>query len=105
MKGAIPADIIYRDEEVVAFRDIHPQAPVHFLVVPSCHISTLMDVGESEDVLLGKMMRVASKIAAQQKIAQDGFRAILNCNKLGGQDVMHIHLHVLGGRMMGWPPG
>jgi histidine triad (HIT) family protein len=101
----IPATIIYQDEHLVAFRDISPQAPVHALVIPRRHITTLNDLQPTDADLLGRMIIAAQQIAAQDGIAESGFRLAMNCNSDGGQTVYHIHLHVLGGRAMHWPPG
>ena len=101
----IPAKIIYQDEQVVAFRDISPQAPVHALVIPKRHITTLNDIGPEDASLLGHMVVTAQKIAAEDGIDETGFRLVMNCNRDGGQTVYHIHMHVLGGRAMHWPPG
>jgi len=101
----IPARIIHEDELAVAFEDVNPQAPVHFLVIPKKHIATLLDFGAEDDALMGHLYRLAAKLAAQKGIAQSGFRTLVNCNRDAGQSVFHIHLHVLGGRAMAWPPG
>lgn len=101
----IPADIVYEDEEVLAFRDINPQAPLHVLVIPKKRVSTLNDVAEEDDRLLGKLLRVARDIAKQAGHADDGYRVVMNCNQAAGQTVFHIHLHVLAGRSLTWPPG
>lgn len=101
----IPADIVYEDDEVLAFNDINPQAPVHVLIIPKKHIRTLNDVQESDERILGKLMNVASKLAAERGVADDGYRVVMNCNRGAGQSVFHIHLHLLGGRSFGWPPG
>lgn len=103
--GEIPATIIREDERVVAFRDLSPQAPVHALVIPRRHITTLNDLGEDDAALLGHMVLTAQQIAEQEGIAESGFRVVMNCNREGGQTVFHIHLHLLGGRGMHWPPG
>jgi histidine triad (HIT) family protein len=100
----IPAQIIYEDEHVIAFNDINPQAPLHFLVIPKKHISTLNDITEEDRELLGHMILTAGKIALNQGAAEDGYRTVFNCNSHGGQTVYHIHLHVLAGKAMGWPP-
>ena len=102
--GDIPADILYEDDDVVAFRDIAPQAPVHFLVIPRRHLATFAEVGEKEDALIGKMMRVGAAVAAENGIG-NGFRVTLNNGADAGQLVFHLHMHVLGGRDLGWPPG
>jgi histidine triad (HIT) family protein len=104
IQGEIPAAIIYEDEKVIAFNDINPQAPIHALVIPRQHIRTLNDITEPDRELVGHMVMVAAKLAEQQGFASDGYRTVLNCNDHGGQTVFHIHLHVLGGKAMGWPP-
>ena len=101
----IPADIIYEDDEIIAFKDINPQAPVHFLVVPKKEISTLNDIQEADALLVGKMFCVVKKIAKDLDIDKSGYRTVFNCNDDAGQTVLHIHLHVLAGRVMVWPPG
>ncbi len=99
--GDIPADFVYRDDQVVAFRDINPAAPVHVLIVPVKPIPTANDIGEPDAALVGHMFVVARKIAAEEGIAEDGYRLIINCNRHGGQEVYHLHLHLLGGRPLG----
>jgi histidine triad (HIT) family protein len=101
----IPAKIIYEDETVAAFEDVNPQAPVHTLVVPKKHISTTLDITEEDHALIGKMFAVANKIAGEKKVSQRGFRLVMNTNREAGQSVYHIHLHLLAGRPMHWPPG
>ena len=101
----IPADIIYEDDEIIAFKDINPQAPVHFLVVPKKEIATLNDIQEADASLVGKMFCVVKKIAKDLDIDKSGYRTVFNCNDDAGQTVFHIHLHVLAGRIMVWPPG
>jgi histidine triad (HIT) family protein len=101
----IPADIVYEDDRVVAFRDVAPQAPTHILVIPRQHISTLNDLNESNNELIGHILYVAKTIATAEGLAEDGYRVAMNCNNHGGQTVFHIHLHLLGGRQMQWPPG
>ena len=103
--GEIPADLVYESETAVAFRDINPQAPTHILVIPRKHIATINDIGEGDEATIGSLYTAAKEIAAQEGIAEDGYRAVMNCNEGAGQTVFHIHLHVLGGRPMGWPPG
>lgn len=98
--------LIYEDDKAAAFDDLNPQAPVHFLVVPKKHIERLSDVDDGEDAnLLGHLIAVANTIAKHRGIAQDGYRVVINCNEGAGQSVWHVHCHVLGGRIMGWPPG
>ncbi|OGT34111.1 MAG: histidine triad nucleotide-binding protein [Gammaproteobacteria bacterium RIFCSPHIGHO2_02_FULL_39_13] len=101
----IPAQLIYQDEHIVAFNDITPQAPHHVLIIPRKHIETINDILDSDNNLIGNMMLVAKKIAHDVKIADNGYRVLMNCNKDGGQAVYHIHFHLLGGRQMQWPPG
>jgi len=101
----IPADILYEDDDVLAFRDVNPQAPVHFLVIPKHPIPTLNDVQPDQAGLIGKLVLAAQKIASDEGIAESGYRLVMNCNEDGGQTVFHIHMHVLGGRALGWPPG
>lgn len=100
----IPADILFEDDRVLAFKDISPQAPIHFLVIPKKVIATTNDIGEEDEALVGYMHRVAAKVAAQLGVAEQGFRTVMNCNSDGGQTVYHIHLHVLAGKPLGWPP-
>ncbi len=101
IRGEIPADIVYKDELVTAFRDINPQAPVHILVIPNREIPTLADVLEEDEALLGHLLVVASRIAREQGLAEQGYRTIINCKDHGGQEVYHLHLHLLGGRPLG----
>ncbi|MBI4684532.1 MAG: histidine triad nucleotide-binding protein [Nitrospirae bacterium] len=101
----IPAKIIYEDESAVAFEDINPQAPVHALVIPRKHISTTLDLKEGDNNLIGHLFQIANKIARDKNVAERGFRLVMNCNPESGQTVFHIHLHILGGRHMHWPPG
>ncbi len=103
--GEIPSDKVYEDDDVLAFRDVNPQAPTHVLVIPKKHISTVNDLEEADRAVAGQLMLAAKQIAADEGIAEDGYRLVMSCNKGGGQDVFHIHLHVLGGRQMTWPPG
>jgi histidine triad (HIT) family protein len=99
------AKIIYEDEDALAFEDINPQAPVHLLVVPKRHISTILEMKESDNTIIGHLFQVANRIASDKGIAERGFRLVMNCNHESGQTVFHIHLHILGGRFMHWPPG
>ncbi|OPX55466.1 histidine triad (HIT) family protein [Oceanospirillum multiglobuliferum] len=101
----IPADILYEDDQVIAFRDISPQAPTHVLIIPKRHISTLNDLQEEDCALVGRLQFTAQKIAKTLGIAEEGYRVVMNCNEQGGQTVYHIHMHLLGGRSMTWPPG
>ena len=101
IKGELPADIVYRDELVTAFRDIHPLAPTHILIVPNKTIPTVNDLSAEYEATAGRMLLAAAKIAAQEGIAESGYRLIINCNHDGGQEVYHLHLHLLGGRRMG----
>lgn len=103
--GDIPADKVYEDDSVLAFRDLGPQAPSHVLVIPKAHIATLNDIDASNEAVMGKLYRAAGKIAQDLGIAETGYRTVMNCNAQGGQTVYHIHLHLLGGRQMTWPPG
>jgi histidine triad (HIT) family protein len=103
--GQIPATIVYQDDRLVAFKDINPQAPMHVLVVPRRHIATLNDLGPGDDGIVGEMVRRGATLAADQGHSERGYRAVFNCNADAGQTVFHIHLHVLGGRRLGWPPG
>ncbi|GAB0152523.1 histidine triad nucleotide-binding protein [Marinobacterium sp. BA1] len=104
LEGEIPAERVYEDDQVIAFRDINPQAPFHCLIIPRKHIATLNDIADEDREVVGHMIQVASKIAQQQGFDQDGYRTVFNCNTHGGQTVYHIHLHLLGGKPMGWPP-
>ena len=101
----IPADIVWESDELLAFRDINPQAPVHVLIIPKRRIRTLNDLDDGDAELVGRMVLVAKEIAASEGIAEDGYRLNFNCNERAGQSVWHIHLHLLGGRKMDWPPG
>jgi histidine triad (HIT) family protein len=101
----IPARIIHEDETLLAFEDINPQAPVHILVIPKKHIPTSLDIRPEDHALIGKLFEAAAAIAAERGIAERGFRLVMNTNAEAGQTVYHIHLHILGGRPMQWPPG
>lgn len=101
IRKEIPADIVYQDELVTAFRDIAPQAPNHILIIPNVLIPTVNDVKAEHEAALGRMLTVAAKLAKQEGIAEDGYRLIINCNKHGGQEVYHIHMHLLGGKVLG----
>lgn len=103
--GEIPSRQVYRDDTVVAFEDIQPRAPVHVLVIPRTHIATLDDTIPEHETLLGHLVFVATQIARERGIAEPGYRLVLNCNAQAGQSVWHVHLHLLGGRDLAWPPG
>ncbi|HUF46554.1 MAG TPA: histidine triad nucleotide-binding protein [Vicinamibacterales bacterium] len=105
VSGELPASTVFEDDRIVAFDDLHPQAPTHVLVVPKRHIATVTDLGPDDDGLVGALVRTAAAIAAERGIADAGFRTVFNCNAGAGQTVFHIHLHLLGGRTMHWPPG
>jgi histidine triad (HIT) family protein len=102
-RGEIPAQMVANTKEIAAFRDLNPQAPVHILIIPKKHIKSLDDANDSD--LLGRMLSLAAAIARQEKIAQTGYRTVINTGKDGGQSVDHLHIHLLGGRHMTWPPG
>ena len=101
----IPAAIVYEDDRVLAFNDINPQAPSHVLVIPKHHVASLNDLGPDEDALIGEVVRRAATIASERGLSSGGFRTVFNTGRDGGQTVFHIHLHLLGGRPMTWPPG
>lgn len=101
VRREIPADIVHQDDLVTAFRDISPQAPVHMLIVPNRVIPTLADVDSDDEAVLGRMLRVAAELAAKEGIAEDGYRVMINCRDHGGQEVYHLHVHLLGGRPLG----
>lgn len=101
----IPASIVYEDDRVLAFNDINPQAPTHILVIPKRHIATLTDLRPDDDGIVGEVVRRAAAIAQERGIAAGGFRTVFNTNRDAGQTVFHIHLHLLGGRSLAWPPG
>lgn len=103
--GRRSGDIVYKDDAVVAFRDKNPQAPVHILIVPQKHIATINDLQPEDEKLVGQMFLAAKTIAAREKTDRNGYRLVINCNHEAGQSVYHVHLHLLGGRWMRWPPG
>ncbi len=105
VSGAIPAPLVYEDEMVVAFDDINPQAPAHTLVIPRKHVTSIAELQESDVELLGRLMLAGSKIAKLKGIVDGGYRLVVNTGAHGGQSVFHLHLHVLGGRHLAWPPG
>ena len=101
----IPSKIVYEDESILAFEDVNPQAPVHILIIPKRHISTSLEIKDGDNELIGRMFQAANKIAVDKGVAEKGFRTVINCNREAGQTVFHIHLHLLAGRAMHWPPG
>lgn len=103
--GDIPADIVYEDDQVIAFRDLNPQAPTHVLVIPRRHIASLNDLSPDDEAVIGRLFSAARNIAVREGFADAGYRTVINCNADGGQTVFHVHLHLLGGRPMHWPPG
>lgn len=105
VRGEIESQIVYRDDEIVAFRDINPQGPVHILIVPVQHIPEVNALGDEHAALVGRMILVAKKLAEQEGIAESGYRLVLNQGPHAGQSVDHLHLHLIGGRQMSWPPG
>lgn len=105
INGEIPSKKVYEDDELYAFEDINPQAPLHALIVPRQHIATLNDLAENDDDLVGSMVRRAAALAKERGFDSSGYRTVFNCNSGAGQTVFHIHLHVLGGRTLTWPPG
>ncbi|HDH04110.1 MAG TPA: histidine triad nucleotide-binding protein [Nitrospirae bacterium] len=105
IQDKITSKRIYEDESILAFEDVSPQAPVHILIIPKKHIPTSLDIEEKDHELIGRMFQVANKIAIDRGVAERGFRIVMNCNSEAGQTVFHIHLHLLAGRAMNWPPG
>jgi histidine triad (HIT) family protein len=103
--GEIPADVVFSDEEVVAFRDIHPQAPSHILIIPRRHIASVTDLADEDAELMGRLFTVARDLAREEGIAGDGYRVVVNTGPGAGQSVFHVHMHLLGGRHLSWPPG
>jgi len=101
----IPAQILYEDDLCLAFRDIRPQAPFHILLIPKKEIQTIQDLTQEDQILMGHMMTVIPLIAKQEGLAEEGYRVVVNCKKNGGQEVPHLHFHLLGGRRLTWPPG
>ncbi len=104
-RGEIPADVVHRDDDVVAFRDINPRAPTHILIVPIRHIESAAELTEAEGPLLGRLFAVAAQIARDAGVAEHGYRLVTNSGPAAGQTVPHLHFHLMGGRSMGWPPG
>lgn len=103
--GEIPADIIYEDDQCIAFRDLNPQAPVHVLVIPRRHITSLNEAGQTNELALGQLLLAAARVAKSEKLSEAGYRTIINTGAGAGQSVFHLHLHILGGRALNWPPG
>lgn len=103
--GEIKPDVVFEDDAVLAFRDVNPQAPLHVLIIPRQHIATTNDLTEDNADIVGKLYLAAKQIAAEEGVAEPGYRMVMNCNPGAGQSVYHIHLHLLGGRSLGWPPG
>jgi histidine triad (HIT) family protein len=103
--GEIPADTVHQDEHCLAFRDINPQAPVHVLVIPREHLESLDEAGRKDEGLLGHLLRIAARVANEQGLAESGYRTVINTGAGAGQSVFHLHVHVLGGRQLTWPPG
>lgn len=100
IKGEIPSTKVYEDEEILAFKDIHPKAPTHILVIPKKHIISINEIEEKDEILIGKMFTVIKRIAREQGIAENGYKVISNCGENGGQEVKHLHFHILGGKKM-----
>ena len=105
IKRELPADIVYEDTDLLAFHDISPQAPVHIIIIPKKEINTLNNLRKEDEIIVGKMVLLAKNLAKEFKINLSGYRTVFNCNEDGGQTVCHIHLHLLGGRKLEWPPG
>ena len=101
----IPADIVYESEDIIAFKDIEPKAPIHCLIIPKKHISTINDIDGSNSNIIGLMYEAAAQLARTLNVDKDGYRVVMNCNSNGGQTVYHVHLHFLAGRQLSWPPG
>ena len=105
VQGKLNTEILHEDEHTLAFADIHPQAPTHLLIIPKKHLSTLNDLQDEDTLIAGQLIQTARKLAKSYGLADDGYRILMNCNEQGGQSVYHIHMHLLGGRPMKWPPG
>ena len=103
--GEIPARILYQDEQVIAFDDINPQAPHHKIIIPRKHIANLNEISAADESLTGHLVTTAAQLAKDLNVAEDGYRVVMNCNPNGGQTVYHIHMHLIAGRQMHWPPG
>jgi len=105
LDGEIPADIIHESESTVAFRDLNPQAPTHVLIIPRRHIATINDIEPDDEELIGSLYSAAKQVAQDEGLTEDGYRVVMNCGEGAGQSVFHLHLHLLGGRPLNWPPG
>lgn len=105
LAGDIPAEIIYESDTAIAFRDINPQAPTHVVIIPRKHIATINDIEPDDHAIVGSLYAAARRIAKEEGFSGEGYRAVMNCNEAAGQTVFHIHLHLLGGRALSWPPG
>ena len=105
IKREIPATIVHEDEETIAFDDINPQAPVHVIIIPKKHIDKISEIKDKDSFLTTRLISTGNKIAKEKNLTESGYRFVINCNKDAGQEVFHIHMHLLGGRKMGWPPG
>lgn len=105
LEGTVPADVVHESNALMVFRDIHPQAPQHFLIIPKIHIPSINEVNETHQMLLGQIMIAAKDTAVQEDFSEAGYRLVFNINQNGGQEIYHIHLHLLGGRQLHWPPG
>ncbi len=105
LAGDIPAEIVYESETAIAFRDINPKAPTHVLIIPRRHIPTINEISADDHEIVGSLYSAAREIAATEGFSDAGYRAVMNCNEAAGQTVFHIHLHLLGGRALSWPPG
>jgi histidine triad (HIT) family protein len=103
--GNVPANLVYQDDQIVAFKDIKPRAPVHFLIIPRKHLAGVLDIEPQDHALIGEIFQVASRLAREQGIADTGFRVVVNSGADAGQSVFHLHYHLIGGRRMSWPPG
>lgn len=103
--GEIPADIVFENDDVIAFNDVNPQAPIHIIIIPKKHIPTTNDVKDSDELIMGKLFIAAKNIADEKSVSDEGYRLVVNCNEKAGQTVFHIHMHLLAGRSMTWPPG
>ncbi len=105
LRNEIPADIVFESESAIGFRDISPQAPTHVLIIPRKHIATINDIEKEDEAIVGSLYSAAKAIAASEGLSEEGYRVTMNCGEAAGQTVFHLHLHLLGGRSMAWPPG